>query len=207
MRKFLIVFALSFLAFSSTISSAQAFSCGTDAPECGTAYSACNLGCATEATCLADCLATDEDCCTAASADSSGSAPATSGCTTDADCASSGSGYVCQQSSGTCAKGTTSTPATNTTATGVNLVNPLATSDVRVIIGTLIKAALGLSGSLALVMFIWGGFMWLTSNGNAEKIEKGKQIIIWATLGLIFIFFGYTIVNAVISAITSGSVT
>lgn len=97
--------------------------------------------------------------------------------------------------------------ATTTTSTGVNLVNPLATSDVRVIIGTIIKAALGLSGSIALIMFIWGGFLWLTSNGNAEKIEKGRSVLIWATIGLIVLFFAYTIVNAVLSAITAGAVT
>lgn len=96
----------------------------------------------------------------------------------------------------------------NTSETeGVNLVNPLGTSDVRVIIGQIIQAALGLTGSIALVMFIYGGFMWLTSQGNAEKIEKGKQILIWATIGLVIIFFAYTIVNAVISGITTGSAT
>ena len=91
------------------------------------------------------------------------------------------------------------------TDTTVNLVNPLGTNDVRVIIGTIIKAALGLSGSIALLMFIYGGFMWLTSQGNTEKIEKGKQVLIWATIGLAVIFFAYTIVNAVINAITMGS--
>ena len=44
--------------------------------------------------------------------------------------------------------------ATTTTSTGVNLVNPLGTSDVRVIIGTIIKAALGLSGSIALTVHL-----------------------------------------------------
>lgn len=97
--------------------------------------------------------------------------------------------------------------ATDTTSTGVNLTNPLSTSDVRVFIGQLIKAALGLSGSIALLMFIWGGFLWLTSNGNAEKIDKGRSVLIWATIGLIVIFFAYTIVNAVLTAITAGTVT
>ena len=97
--------------------------------------------------------------------------------------------------------------AATTSDDGVNLANPLGTDDVRVIIGQIIKAALGLSGSIALIMFIWGGFLWLTSNGNAEKIEKGRGVLIWATIGLVIIFFAYTIVNAVLTALTSGSVT
>jgi len=81
---------------------------------------------------------------------------------------------------------------------GVSLINPLATDDIRVIIGIVIKAALGLSGSIALLMFVWGGFMWLTSQGNAEKIEKGQKILTWAAIGLVVLFSAYTIVNAVI---------
>lgn len=87
----------------------------------------------------------------------------------------------------------------------VALTNPLASDDIRVIIGYIIKAALGFSGTLALVMVIWGGFLWLTSQGNAEKIEKGKAILLWATIGLIVIFFAYTIVSAVITTLTSAA--
>lgn len=96
--------------------------------------------------------------------------------------------------------------AQTTSDTGVNLVNPLGTDDVRVIIGQIIRAALGLSGSIALIMFIWGGFLWLTAAGNAERIDKGKSVLTWAIIGLVVIFFAYTIVNAVLSAITTGEI-
>lgn len=97
--------------------------------------------------------------------------------------------------------------AESTATTHVSLTNPLATDDVRVIIGQIIKAALGLSGTIALVMVIWGGFLWLTSQGNTEKIEKGRNVLLWATIGLIIIFFAYTIVNTVIGLITDSSAT
>ena len=97
--------------------------------------------------------------------------------------------------------------AESTATTHVALSNPLASNDVRVIIGTIIKAALGLSGTIALVMIVWGGFLWLTSQGNAEKIEKGKQVLLWATIGLVVIFFAYTIVNTIITGLTSASAT
>lgn len=88
---------------------------------------------------------------------------------------------------------------------GVALTNPLGTSDVRVIIGRVIQAALGLSGSIALLMIIYGGFLWLTSGGNTEKIEQGKKILIWAVLGLVVLFSAYTITNAIIQGITTGN--
>ena len=91
----------------------------------------------------------------------------------------------------------------------VTLINPLGegATDVRVVIGRIIKAALGLSGSIALLMFIWGGFLWLTSAGKEEQVEKGKKTLTWATLGLIIIFGAYALTNAVIKAITTGSTT
>ena len=87
-----------------------------------------------------------------------------------------------------------------------SLYNPLGTSDLRVVAGRVIKAMLGLSGALSLVMFMWGGFEFLTSQGDAAKIKKGKDTLIWATLGLALIFTAYTIVNALINALTIGAV-
>lgn len=90
-------------------------------------------------------------------------------------------------------------------ALGATLQNPLGTSDIRVIIGRVIQALLGLSGTLALLMFVWGGITWMTSGGVADKIKKGKDTLIWATIGLVVIFTAYTLVSTLITAITSGT--
>ncbi|MCK5416807.1 hypothetical protein KAI92_05270 [Candidatus Parcubacteria bacterium] len=70
------------------------------------------------------------------------------------------------------------------------------------IIGRVIKAILGLVGSLALLMFIYGGFMWMFSAGNKERVQKGKDVIIWATVGLIVIFTAYAAVRFVLKGLT-----
>lgn len=82
------------------------------------------------------------------------------------------------------------------------LPNPLNTVNPQTIIGNIIKAVLGIVGSLALVMFVFGGFMWITSAGNDEKIKKGKDMIMWASFGLAVIFASYALVNFVIKALT-----
>lgn len=82
------------------------------------------------------------------------------------------------------------------------LPNPLGTTDVRDIIANVIRAALGLVGSIALLMFIYGGFLWMTSGGNDEKVKKGKDTLVWATLGMVLIFAAYAILNFVIGALT-----
>jgi hypothetical protein len=83
----------------------------------------------------------------------------------------------------------------------VSLANPLGTTSVPTVVGRVIAAVLGLVGSLALVMFIYGGFTWMTAAGNEQSITKGKNIVIWATIGLVVIFTSYALVRFVIDAI------
>ena len=82
----------------------------------------------------------------------------------------------------------------------VTLNNPLGDNakEPNALIGKLINGALGLVGSIALVMFIYGGLVWMTAMGAADKITKGKDIILWATIGLIVIFSAYALVNFVL---------
>lgn len=91
----------------------------------------------------------------------------------------------------------------------VELYNPLGSGgyDIREVLGRVIKGIISIIGSLALLMFVYGGTLWLTSGGNSEMVKKGKDILVWSTLGLVVIFTSYAIVSAVLNALTSGSVT
>ena len=78
-----------------------------------------------------------------------------------------------------------------------SLPNPLGTTNIPELIGRIIKQVLGIVGSLALVMFIYGGLTWMISGGNEEKIKKGKGIIIWAVFGIVTIFTSYSLLSLV----------
>lgn len=96
-------------------------------------------------------------------------------------------------------------PAVVLAADAANLIkDPLGNASIPVLIGRVIKAVLGIVGSIALLMFIWGGFLWMTAAGEAKKVEKGKQTLIWATIGLATIFFAYAAVSFVIKSIGPG---
>ncbi|MFZ2681690.1 MAG: hypothetical protein WAZ14_01170 [Patescibacteria group bacterium] len=91
-------------------------------------------------------------------------------------------------------------------AAQVVLVNPLGdTSDPRIIVGNVIKAILSVVGSAALLMFVYGGVLWITSFGESKRIERGKTVITWAVLGLALIASAYVLVNAVINGLVTGS--
>ena len=85
-----------------------------------------------------------------------------------------------------------------------NLKNPLGenANDPRGIIGNVIRAIFGIVGSLALAIFILGGFTWVTAAGNEEKVKKGKDMIMWAAFGLVVVFASYALVTFVLSALT-----
>lgn len=96
--------------------------------------------------------------------------------------------------------------AETTTAATVSLINPLGEADVRIIIGRIVSAALSVAGSLALLMVVYGGLLWMTSRGESKQVQKGKDTLTWAVLGIVIIFASYVIVNALILGITTGSV-
>ena len=83
----------------------------------------------------------------------------------------------------------------------VNLDNPLGNNNpgptyiYEVIGGKVIQPALGIVGSLALLMFVYGGFIWLTSSGSPDKIKKGRDIFMWAGIGLVVIFSSYILLK------------
>jgi len=60
--------------------------------------------------------------------------------------------------------------------------------------GNIAQVILGLTGGLALLMFVYGGFMMLSSGGSEDKIKKGKDAIMAAVIGIaIILLTGYLI--------------
>jgi len=94
-------------------------------------------------------------------------------------------------------------PVLNVEAAG--LPDPLKGADLPTIIGNIIKAVLGLVGVLALVMFIYGGILWMTSGGSEEQVKKAKDTLVSAIFGLAIIFFSYALSNFVITALTKSA--
>lgn len=64
-----------------------------------------------------------------------------------------------------------------------------------------IRGLLPFVGIWALIFFVFGGIIWLTSGGNPDKIKKAQQMMVWATIGIVFIFASYAIVSRIIPAV------
>lgn len=60
---------------------------------------------------------------------------------------------------------------------------------------------LGISGSVALLMFVYGGFNWVFAQGRSEYIQTGKDTMKHAVIGLAIIFGAYSIINFLIATL------
>jgi len=83
----------------------------------------------------------------------------------------------------------------------IQQLNKLGTTDPAVLIGRIIKVVMGIMGSIALVMFVYSGFVLMTGStavgGGATKkdITKAKGMLVWSTLGIFVIFASYALVD------------
>lgn len=82
-----------------------------------------------------------------------------------------------------------------------------AAANLATLIGTLINVALGFVGFVFFAYTLYGGFLWMTSRGNEETVQKAIGIIRSGIIGVIIITSAYAISTAVVNAITTGSIT
>ena len=83
----------------------------------------------------------------------------------------------------------------------------LSRSDPRVAVARIIQTLLQLLGTITLALIVYAGFLWVTSAGSEEKIEKAQGIIRAAVIGLIIIMSAYAVTTFVIGKLyfaTSG---
>jgi hypothetical protein len=72
-------------------------------------------------------------------------------------------------------------------------------------VGTIINGILSIIGVVMLVLFIYGGFTWMTAGGNEEKVRQATKILASAVVGFILIFLSFALTNFFIKAYNKAS--
>jgi hypothetical protein len=75
----------------------------------------------------------------------------------------------------------------------------LGTADVRTIVARVINVALGLLGTILLVIIVYAGFLWMTAGGDDEKVSRAKTLIKNGVIGLAIILSSYAITYFVVT--------
>lgn len=63
--------------------------------------------------------------------------------------------------------------------------------DPREIVANIIQIMLGFLGTIAVVLVIYAGFLWMTAGGKPDNVQKAKSIMSAAITGLIIILISY----------------
>lgn len=85
--------------------------------------------------------------------------------------------------------------------TGLNFATEigLGDQDPRLTAARIIRALLGLLGVIAVGLILYSGWVWMTSQGNEEKIDKAKKLLRNTVIGLVIILAAFAIASFIIN--------
>ena len=78
-------------------------------------------------------------------------------------------------------------------------------SDFQATLATIINIISIIVGVVAVIMIIFGGFKYITSGGEAEKVKGAKNTILYGLIGLIIVALAQIIVKFVLNQATKTS--
>ena len=91
------------------------------------------------------------------------------------------------------AQGTGRNPVTRTR--GIELNNPLGTQTFTSLLDNIIGFLIAVSIPLAAALIVWGGFQIMTAGGNPNKINEGKNTILYTIIGFAVVLLSWGIVK------------
>lgn len=115
--------------------------------------------------------------------------------------ADSSSGSGSGGTSSICPPGSKNKDATNIAACNIDPAHK--GDDLISDTSKIINVVLGVLGVVAVAVVIYGGFLFLTAQGDPGKIKKGKDSITWGIIGLIIALLSWSIINFVLSSTMS----
>ena len=77
-------------------------------------------------------------------------------------------------------------------------------ADLPNAIQTILNNIILVAGTIAVVFIVVGGVYYITSSGDANKVKKAKDTILYACIGLIICALAFAIVNFTIGLIGKG---
>lgn len=78
---------------------------------------------------------------------------------------------------------------------------PLPKVDDAGFISSFLPIVFGLAGALSVLFICYGGFKYVTSQGEPDKIQKAKDTVMYSVIGLVVSISAYAIVAFVTSKV------
>lgn len=84
-------------------------------------------------------------------------------------------------------------------ATGATVNQVEGGNNLQGDVTNILNAVIAVLGLVAVVVIIIGGVQYMTSSGDAGKVKKAKDTILYGVIGLVICVLAFAIVNFVIS--------
>ncbi|MFH1233538.1 MAG: IPT/TIG domain-containing protein [Patescibacteria group bacterium] len=88
---------------------------------------------------------------------------------------------------------------------GIGEATGLGQEDPRIIAAKMIRIFLGFLGIIAVVLIVYAGWLYMTAEGEEDKIEKAKKILKNAVIGLIICLASFAIASFILSKLLGGN--
>ena len=76
-----------------------------------------------------------------------------------------------------------------------------SSQDLRTTIENIVRIILGFIGFIFLLLILYGAFMWMTSGGLQDRVNRAKKILASAVIGLVITLMAYSISGFVITTL------
>ena len=83
-------------------------------------------------------------------------------------------------------------------------VSILPKTSLPIIAARLIRAVLGVIGIVTVLIVLYAGWLYMTSGGDAKRMEKAKSLLKNGVIGLLIIFGSFTITQFILNALLGG---
>jgi len=81
----------------------------------------------------------------------------------------------------------------------------LGTRELREAVMSIVNVALTFLAVIAILIILYGGFVWMTAAGSEDKVSQAKNIIIAGVIGLVIILAALAITNFVLTSLINAT--
>lgn len=81
----------------------------------------------------------------------------------------------------------------NESADSIRQIVGLRGEDPRLIVTDIINVILGFLGTVALLIVLYGGFLWMTALGNDDKVSQAKKLLAAGFIGLVIVLAAFSL--------------
>lgn len=72
---------------------------------------------------------------------------------------------------------------------------------IDAIVSAITTRLVPIAGLLAFIFVVYGGYMWMISAGDPDKVKRAQGTLQWAVIGLVFTIIASLVIRAILKAV------